>query len=241
MACSASRTPTSERGGAIIGPVFCRSTWTKAVQRAAAALLCSQNGRFIDPDRSTSAMLWPERYATWRRRNDCRLRECRHLKNHIVQYLNGMGVAAKQTKKGAALSRGEKKSTFFSFRCPHSPPSEIRQAWSELTAARSYWGLLLCLWTSRLFAVRKCGKATLSQKTRRTRSVGKLFTMLFRAALRSFLSIFHQSSTKNGPLFATGVISEGRNVHHDQQRFVGHRPSTMNRCGRSSQVCPVTM
>ena len=73
-----------------------------------------------------------------------------------------MCVEAKQIQNGAALSRGEKKLTFFPLRCPHSPPSEMRLAWSELTAARSYLGLLSCswtLWTSRLFAFLRWCKA----------------------------------------------------------------------------------
>ena len=41
-----------------------------------------------------------------------------------------MGIEAKQIQQGAAHSR-EEKSSFFLFRCPHSPPSEIRLAWSK--------------------------------------------------------------------------------------------------------------
>ena len=115
----------------------------------------------------------------------------------MLQSLNGMGVEAKQIKKGAALSRGETKSAFLSFRCPHSPPSEIRLAWSELTAAHSNWGLLLCpwtLWTSRLFAVLKTRQSHIIKEDEKIR--WKALGNAVPSSSAKLLSIFHQSSTK---------------------------------------------
>ena len=184
-------------------------------------------------------MLWSQRYANWRRGNHCRLRKCRQLKNHTLQSLDGMGVEAKQIKQGAAPSRGEEKSTFFSFRCPHSPPSEIRQAWSQFTAARSYWGLLLSpdgvdQQTLCRSEMRQSHVITENEENK----IGWKVAMLFRAALQAFVYL-PPKQHKHGSLSATGIISEGGYVHHAQHRFVGHRPGTMNRSGWSSQVCPV--